>query len=273
MAVTDHGGKLADQADLNAIVWRSGRYLAEYDRPHLEPAEALLLARYREEFSGRVLDVGCGAGRFLSYLVALGADAHGIDIAPRMVAHCRARFPGVDVRVGDLRSLAGVVQGEFDVVLLSDNVLDVLDDAERRSALGVIHRLLAPGGLLVFSSHNLWAWEHPARPSPGRLGDPARLLMQRPLGWVLRRAWRLPQRRANRRRLAPCQRRASEYAIVNDASHDFGLLHYYISRIAQERQLSAIGFEPIAVLEFDGRPVPAGEDGRGGSLYYAARAV
>jgi len=272
MMVTDHGGKLAAQAELNAGVWRTGRYLTEYDRAHLEPAEALLLARYRDDLSGRVLDVGCGAGRFLNYLVALGAEAHGLDIAPRMVAHCLERFPGVDVRVGDLRSLPETVEGPFDAILLSDNVLDVLDDDERRSSLADIHGLLAHDGLLVFSSHNLWAWEHPLI-SQARRPGPARMLMERPLGWVLRCAWRLPRRRANRRRLAPRQRRASEYAIVNDASHDFGLLHYYISRAQQERQLSELGFRPIEVLEFDGRPVAGGENGRGGSLYYAARAV
>ncbi|MGH2931039.1 MAG: class I SAM-dependent methyltransferase, partial [Solirubrobacteraceae bacterium] len=264
------------QEDLNAAVWSAGRYLAEYDRPLLEPAEALLLARFREAFSRRVLDVGCGAGRILGYLVALGAQAHGIDISPRMVEHCRRRFPGIDVRVGDLRALPATVQGSFDVVLLSDNVLDVLDDLGRRAVLDDIRGLLAPRGLLVFSSHNLWTWEHPdAREASAasRLRSRARLVRDRPLGWVVRAIVRLPRRRANRRRLAPLQRRAADHAIVNDPAHDYGLLHYYIDQRGQRRQLAELGYEMVEVVDVDGTPVPPGADGRGSTLYYVASPV
>ncbi len=268
--MTADGREPSLQARFNAEVWRAGRYLSQYDRRDLHPAEALMLARHREHFSRRVLDVGCGAGRILRYLVALGADAHGVDISPRMVEHCRALFPALDIRIGDVRSLPESAHGAFDVVLLSDNLLDVLDDAERRSALADIRGLLAEGGLLVFSSHNLWARDHrgsaPGERRAGRLG----LLLDRPPRWTLRAIGGLPRRRANRRLLGPHQSRAVDHAIVNDAAHDYSLLHYYISRGAQERQLAQLGLRLIEVLEFDGTSVPAGADGRGGSLYYVA---
>ena len=44
------------QAEHNAEVWRQGSYGDEYDNRMLQPAEVLLLARYREAFSGRVLE-------------------------------------------------------------------------------------------------------------------------------------------------------------------------------------------------------------------------
>ena len=68
------------------------------------------------------------------------------------------------------------------------------------------------------------------------------------------------------------QRRAADHAIVNDEAHDYSLLHYYISRSDQERQLDQLGYELLDVLEFDGDPVGPGADGLGPSLYYVAQA-
>jgi SAM-dependent methyltransferase len=51
-----------------------------------------------------VLDVGCGLGDFHAWQVrrGLNMDYHGVDITPGMVAAARARFPGVDFRVGNV---------------------------------------------------------------------------------------------------------------------------------------------------------------------------
>ena len=149
----------AAQSEINRHLWEAGRYLRWYKHASLQPAEALILTRYRTQLSARVLDVGCGGGRILAYLLLLGADAHGIDISARMVEHCRNRYPDATVNVGDLPNLGATVTGPFDSILLADNVLDVFDDAQRRRVLTDIRGLLAPGGLLVFSSHNLANWD------------------------------------------------------------------------------------------------------------------
>jgi SAM-dependent methyltransferase len=263
-----------EQVEVNASLWRSGRYLSWYDHTTLQPAEALILARYREALTGRVLDVGCGAGRLLNYLVLMGADAHGVDISSRMVEYCRRRFPGVDVRVGDLSDLRATVPGPFDAIVLADNVLDVFDDAQRRTVLDHLHDLLAPDGLLVFSSHNLDSWDHPSATGPARtwarLMEMLRKASRRDVGWLVRAVLRFPSRRSNRRRLEPLQYREGDHAVVNDAAHDYGLLHYYIGRAGQERQLAEHGYRLIETLEFSGPTVPAGHAGREGSLYYVA---
>ena len=51
-------------------------------------------------------------------------------------------------------------------MLALDNVLDVFDDAERRRVLADLRALLAPDGLLIFSSHNL-AYVDRAAPGDG----------------------------------------------------------------------------------------------------------
>jgi SAM-dependent methyltransferase len=273
-SITARTDAASAQAVSNARTWVRGEHLESYAHRVLTPAEVLIFVRYREQLSRRVLDLGCGAGRTLGYLVALGAEAHGIDIAPAMVEHCRRAFPSAAVRVGDLASLGECVDGSFDAILATDNLLDVLGDAERRRALEVIHRLLAPQGLLIFSSHDLGylddhpgprEWETSSRTETLRkLGERAPVDLVRAIGRRRRAA-------ANRRRLMPLQERHADYAVINDFPHDYSLLHYYIRRDAQVHQLKELGFVTIDCIDAEGTTVAPGGSGPTDSLYYVAR--
>jgi SAM-dependent methyltransferase len=53
----------------------------------------------------RVLDVGCGAGRFCRMAADRGAVVAGLDATPEFVEIARSRVRGADLRVGDMRSL------------------------------------------------------------------------------------------------------------------------------------------------------------------------
>ncbi len=223
-----------------------------------------------------MLDLGCGAGRILGYLVELGGEVEGIDISQDMVAHCRAAYPLAHVRVGDLADVRAVVQGRFGAVLAMDNVLDVFDDPERRRVLRELLELLEPDGLLIFSSHNLEYDDGRRTAGDGRrgLGRARELLRKaasRPVGDAVRVAVRMPVRIRNRRRLAPLERRERDHAIINDEAHDYALLHYYIRRDDQARQLAELGYALIECLDADGHPVPAGERSSSPWLHYIAR--
>ena len=67
-----------------------------------------------------VLDVGCGDGAILQYLVEHKAvDAHGVDISERAVAHCRAQ--GLDVWLADVTQPEALgALAEYDYIILSE---------------------------------------------------------------------------------------------------------------------------------------------------------
>jgi SAM-dependent methyltransferase len=272
---------VGEQAQLNAEYWRAGGHVGDYASRVLLPVEVLLLARYREQLSGRVVELGCGAGRVLGYLVALGGEAHGIDIAPEMVRYTREAYPQADVRVGDLAALPESLEGRYDAIVAIDNVLDVFDDAQRRAVLARCREFLAPGGVLIFSSHNLASLDPLAtastatRTSGGgrtaKLKAGWRFLVSKPPAELPQLMRRIPTRMRNRKRLAPLQRREPDHAIVNDHAHDYGLLHYYIDRAGQALQLAELGYELLECLEPSGDAVPAGERGAGPWLHYVAR--
>lgn len=73
---------------------------------------------------GRVLDVGCGAGRIALYLQRKGLRVTGIDSSPRVAALASAR--GVrDVRVASACERLPFKRGEFETVVLFGNNLGV----------------------------------------------------------------------------------------------------------------------------------------------------
>jgi SAM-dependent methyltransferase len=254
---------LEDQAQLNREFWLRGDCLDFYATRELRAVEKVLLERYRGALAGRVLELGCGAGRLSGHLLELARELHGVDVSRAMVAHSRRTLAGGVFSVCDLRDVAGLRGGPYDVVVATYNVLDVLGDADRCALLEQLRGLLVDGGLLIMSSHN--------RAHAPVLGTHLRVLLgspRRPLQSVRR----LPLRLRNRRRLRPLQIATSRYAIRNDEAHDFSLLHYHISRDAQERQLHELGYELLDCLDLDGRTVPRGGQARRcPELHYLAR--
>jgi SAM-dependent methyltransferase len=253
------------QRRANDDVWSGGKQVATYASRDLRPVEVVILVRYREALQGRILELGCGAGRLTGYLSQIAASVHGIDLSAEMVDYCRKRYPAATFDRGDIRDVAAFRTGSYDAVVAAFNVLDVLGDADRAAVLDGMHRTLAPGGLLVMSSHN--------RSIAARLGDPSRLR-----GMSVRDAvaslGRLPRWHWNRRRLVRFERREPEYAILNDVGHDYAVLHYYIDRDAQQRQLEAHGFELLCCLDLDGEPVGPGDAAsHSPELHYVARRV
>lgn len=112
------------------------------------------MARHRERLSGRVLEAGVGAGRIAGHLIQLAEEFHGIGLSEKMIRECRRRYPQGTVLEGDISNLSVFADGTLDALWAGCNLLDIFNDAERRATLREIHRVLAPGGLLVMSSHN-----------------------------------------------------------------------------------------------------------------------
>jgi SAM-dependent methyltransferase len=251
------------QREASDRVWGAGGFLRRYDDRKLRPAESALFAAHRSELAGAVLELGCGGGRLTAHLIELAATVHGVDVGADMVAHCRRAYPPATFSQGDLRDLSAFETAGWDAIVAGFAVIDVLGDEERQAFLDQAHRLLRPGGLLIFSTHNLAC-------APLLRGPLHSIHATNPVSFVSQ-VLRLPLSIRNRRRLLPWQRVEADYAILNDPAHDFSLLHYYITRDQQERQLSRHGFELSECLTLEGKPVGPGESAVGWhELHYAA---
>jgi ubiquinone/menaquinone biosynthesis C-methylase UbiE len=108
-----------------------------------------VIERYAAIRGRRVLDCGCGAGDYVLALCRLGADAWGVEFSRDKLARAPVGVLG-RVSVGDLHHIA-FQDATVDVALLNE-VLEHVPDDQR--ALGEVHRVLKPGGVLLIFSPN-----------------------------------------------------------------------------------------------------------------------
>jgi len=109
-----------------------------------ERRRALLLAEARR--GERVLDLGCGAGRFVAALAAAGADPVGVEVAEAALARARRNAPGADLRLVAPDGSLPLEHGSVDLVWCSEVLEHVADGAQ---LLLEARRVLRPGGRLL----------------------------------------------------------------------------------------------------------------------------
>jgi SAM-dependent methyltransferase len=120
------------------------------------PDSELTRARYREvltEFepyrsSGRIFEMGAGAGYFLEEAAATGWEPHGSTVGELSIQICRNK--GLDV-VSAADVLATFPEGHFDVATAFEVVEHVSNPGSEAQMLA---RVLRPGGLLYCTTPN-----------------------------------------------------------------------------------------------------------------------
>ncbi len=100
-----------------------------------------------------VLEVGCGNGKTLAALKAIGCDVVGIDFSEEAVVSCRQLIPGVDARQGDILNLE-LDDSSFDAVVLF-HVLEHVLPEDMPLAASEIARVLRPGGKAYIRSFSV----------------------------------------------------------------------------------------------------------------------
>jgi 2-polyprenyl-3-methyl-5-hydroxy-6-metoxy-1,4-benzoquinol methylase len=97
----------------------------------------------------RVLDVGCGEGRFAAELARIGAHPVGIDVAAEPLRRARVRYPELDLRKVEPEGAWPLADGSFDAVWAGEVIEHVTDTG---SWFSEVRRVLRSGAVLLLST-------------------------------------------------------------------------------------------------------------------------
>jgi SAM-dependent methyltransferase len=143
----EHGRKIAANAE-SVWFWESPAGRRRADR------RAELFVEHGALAPGkRALELGCGTGVFLERVARSGATLHGVDLSEDLLEKARARLaalPNVVLDRGNAEALP-YPDGHFDTVYGSS----VLHHLDLDAALTAAHRVLRPGGRVVFAEPNI----------------------------------------------------------------------------------------------------------------------
>jgi SAM-dependent methyltransferase len=137
------------------------------DRCDLDSAQALFSAQEREHhlltilsshgllpLSGKkILEVGCGTGKWLRDLIGWGAnpgDLHGVELLEASASRARRLCPAeVTIECGNAAELR-MAPNTFDIILQAAVFTGVLDESMKRAMAAEMLRVLRPGGVILW---------------------------------------------------------------------------------------------------------------------------
>jgi SAM-dependent methyltransferase len=110
---------------------------------------------------GKVLDIGCGAGRHSIYLQSKGLDVTGIDVSALAVRVSRLR--GLKkAKVMSIGEVGIFKPGFFDTVLMLGNNFGLFGSfSNARLLLKKLYRITSPGALIIAESNDPYKTENP----------------------------------------------------------------------------------------------------------------
>ena len=157
------GGLVTKQQIYPAMEWTPERIARFWDWQALYPEEYFtyqfgheIVSSLKQYLKGRqkILDYGCGVGYLLPHLCRCAPEVYGTDPSKQSIAHAEKYAAGTPgFRGAFLLSELHKRNEKFDAILVIE-VIEHLFDAELEMVFADMHKLLAPGGVVIFSTPN-----------------------------------------------------------------------------------------------------------------------
>jgi SAM-dependent methyltransferase len=138
-----------DDGYFNASPKGPGLYFSEYEDWDLIDRKAM------EFVKGRVLDIGCGAGRHSLYLQKMGFDVLGIDSSPLAIKVCKLR--GLkQAKVMSIEEL-NFKPNSFDTIIMMGSNFGLFGSFRKATRLlKKFHRMTSKNGLIIASTRDTY---------------------------------------------------------------------------------------------------------------------
>jgi SAM-dependent methyltransferase len=129
-------------------------YFTTYEEWALHEREALSFVK------GRVLDIGCGAGRHSLYLQEKGLDVLGIDISPLTIEVCKLR----GLKKAQVKSIeeANFKPDSFDTILMMGNNFGLFGSFQKaKRLLKKFYLMTSKNAIIIAATNDVYKTDNP----------------------------------------------------------------------------------------------------------------
>jgi len=131
---------LAAERGEPSYIWRAGQ----------QRRLAMIQKAAGERINGRFLEIGCGIGLYLEYLIPLGCEVFGTEYDFSRAMEAKERTESVLCAAGENLPFP---DNSFDLILSNEVIEHVIDD---QKAVQEMVRALQPGGRMIVFCPNRW---------------------------------------------------------------------------------------------------------------------
>lgn len=121
-------------------------------RSAIWPETRTLFDKYLLE-GEKILDLGCGNGRYFEYLEDKKVNYFGVDNSEKLIKIAKSKYPGVHFQIADALNLP-FPDNFFDKVISIATFHHIPSKEFRIKFLNEVKRILKPGGILILTVWN-----------------------------------------------------------------------------------------------------------------------
>lgn len=140
----------ANRNNINTSVTWNNIYCSQRGTKEIQPiAQIGFLLSWLVRAGDTVLDVGCGPGRYFTYLGYSHVSLHGVEISENAVSSCKQQYPLAAVIQYNINGGLPYVDNSFNIVYMGE-VIEHIDDPQK--LVTEAKRTLKPNGLLIMNT-------------------------------------------------------------------------------------------------------------------------
>jgi len=128
-----------------------GGYGLQYPDGHIIRIFERILKYELGVTTGNLLDFGCGNGVHSKYFMSKGFQCYGVDIAKEAICQAKTFMHEKAVLIKPNQSLKEIFQPDYFDVVLANQSLYYMDDADMSNCIKELYTFTKPGGICIFT--------------------------------------------------------------------------------------------------------------------------
>ena len=128
----------------------------EFSQTRKAPWPELTIFKKYLKKNTKILDVGCGNGRFYQYIQSLNCQYTGLDISQNLLKEAQNKYPNINFWQDDMRTMATVADQKFDAIFFIASFHHLDTEEDRLITLKKAQKLLKQDGKIFLTNWNLF---------------------------------------------------------------------------------------------------------------------